>query len=73
MKHPVLECLRSSGLLFLLSVPVGGETAAQNWTPEQKREDLAYLLEKLKEVPEAEGGLDAYADWDPYQKTNDEI
>ena len=31
----------------------------------------AVVLEKLKEVPDTEGGLDGYADWDPYDSSND--
>jgi len=28
-------------------------------------------LEKLKDVPESEGGVNVYIDWDPYNSSDD--
>ncbi len=42
-----------------------------NLTRERIRQVEVRGLEKLKEVPEGLGGLDAYADWDPYDSSND--
>ena len=42
-----------------------------NLTRERIRQVEVRGLEKLKEVPEALGGLDAYIDWDPYDSSED--
>jgi hypothetical protein len=42
-----------------------------NLTRERIRQVEVRGLEKLKEVPEALGGLDAYVDWDPYDSSED--
>lgn len=45
--------------------------AIMNLTRERIRQVEVRGLEKLKEVPEALGGLDAYVDWDPYDSSED--
>jgi hypothetical protein len=45
--------------------------AIMNLTRERIRQVEVRGLEKLKEVPEGMGGLDAYADWDPYDASDD--
>jgi hypothetical protein len=42
-----------------------------NLTRERIRQVEVRGLEKLKDVPEAQGGLDAYLDWDPYDPSED--
>ena len=42
-----------------------------NLTRERIRQVEVRGLEKLKEVPETLGGLDIYADWDPYNSSQD--
>lgn len=42
-----------------------------NLTRERIRQVEVRGLEKLKEVPEDEGGIDVYADWDPYNPSMD--
>jgi len=42
-----------------------------NLTRERIRQVEVRGLEKLKEVPEDDGGLDVYADWDPYDASDD--
>ncbi len=42
-----------------------------NLTRERIRQVEVRGLEKLKEVPEGLGGLDVYADWDPYDASDD--
>ena len=42
-----------------------------NLTRERIRQVEVRGLEKLKDVPEAEGGIDAYVDWDPYNRSED--
>jgi hypothetical protein len=42
-----------------------------NLTRERIRQVEVRGLEKLKEVPESEGGIDAYVDWDPYNASED--
>lgn len=45
--------------------------AIMNLTRERIRQVEVRGLEKLKEVPEALGGLDVYVDWDPYDASED--
>jgi hypothetical protein len=45
--------------------------AIMNLTRERIRQVEVRGLEKLKEVPEALGGLDVYIDWDPYDASED--
>ena len=45
--------------------------AIMNLTRERIRQVEVRGLEKLKEVPEGEGGLDVYIDWDPYDPSED--
>jgi hypothetical protein len=45
--------------------------AIMNLTRERIRQVEVRGLEKLKEVPEASGGLDVYIDWDPYDASDD--
>jgi hypothetical protein len=45
--------------------------AIMNLTRERIRQVEVRGLEKLKEVPEALGGLDVYIDWDPYDSSED--
>ena len=45
--------------------------AIMNLTRERIRQVEVRGLEKLKEVPEGMGGLDAYTDWDPYNAKGD--
>ncbi len=47
---------------------VGG---IMNLTRERIRQVEVRGLEKLKEVPEAEGGVSVYIDWDPYNSSDD--
>lgn len=42
-----------------------------NLTRERIRQVEVRGLEKLKETPEGLGGLDVYADWDPYNASDD--
>lgn len=42
-----------------------------NLTRERIRQVEVRGLEKLKETPEGLGGLDVYADWDPYDASDD--
>lgn len=42
-----------------------------NLTRERIRQVEVRGLEKLKDVPEEEGGIDVYADWDPYDASQD--
>lgn len=45
--------------------------AIMNLTRERIRQVEVRGLEKLKETPEGLGGLDVYADWDPYDASDD--
>ena len=45
--------------------------AIMNLTRERIRQVEVRGLEKLKEVPESEGGIDVYVDWDPYNASED--
>jgi hypothetical protein len=42
-----------------------------NLTRERIRQVEVRGLEKLKDVPESEGGIDVYIDWDPYNASDD--
>ena len=42
-----------------------------NLTRERIRQVEVRGLEKLKDVPEAKGGIDVYIDWDPYNASDD--
>ena len=45
--------------------------AIMNLTRERIRQVEVRGLEKLKDVPESEGGIDAYVDWCPYNPSED--
>ena len=76
LNFPDLEVWEMTDTCALTVADRGGATleevgAIMNLTRERIRQVEVRGLEKLKEVPEALGGLDAYVDWDPYDSSGD--
>lgn len=76
LNFPDLEVWEMSETCALDVADRGGITLEEvgsimNLTRERIRQVEVRGLEKLKDVPESEGGVSVYIDWDPYNASDD--